>query len=214
MRLLPWRPDEATHETPDEEPPLLATAGTRDEDLRRQVLWGTPTLERWDLVESRWTLGSVLVLLSGAALGVLGMVAAARTGIDETWYWPVERVAGVRHSPLLAAVEAGVGVVLVLVGLAGRRGLAAVVCIAGAMAAGVAAIEPERVADELALQRWWAITLAVGGAALTVVSMAPWPHFIERHYSRAAKIAPSPAPDTLTRAAAPRIRTSDRADGP
>jgi hypothetical protein len=55
---------------------------------------GQPTLERWDLVESRWNLGSVLVLLAGAALAVVGVVAAARTGITTrgtgpSRLWPV-----------------------------------------------------------------------------------------------------------------------------
>jgi hypothetical protein len=212
MRLLYRHPDEAAPETADEEPPPLATLGTRDEELRREVP-GLPRLERWDLVESRWSLGSVLVLLAGAALAVLGVVAAARTGINETWYRPVERVAGLPHTPLLAAVEAGVGVLLVITGLAGARGLAAFVCIAGAIAAGVAAVEPELVAEELALQRWWAIALAVAGAGLAVASMVPWPHFVERHYTRAARIAPSAAPDAHTRAAEPWVRTSNPAGG-
>jgi hypothetical protein len=141
-------------------------------------------------VESRWNLGSVVVLLAGAALAVLGLVAAARTGLNETWYRPIAEVAGIRHTPMLAAVEAGVGVLLVIAGLAGARGLAAFVCIAGAMAAGIAALEAELVAEELALQRWWAIALAVAGAGLAVVSMVPWPHFVERHYSREAGTAP------------------------
>jgi hypothetical protein len=152
-----------------------------------------PTLERWDLVESRWSLGSVVVVLVGAALAVLGVVAVTRTGLDDSWYRPVVAVAGVRHTPLLAVVEAGVGVVLVGAGLAGARGAAALVCISGAMAAGVAAVEPGLVAGELALQRWWAVTLAAGGAGLAVVAMVPWPHFVERHYSRAAATGPAAA---------------------
>jgi hypothetical protein len=213
MRLLQRHPDETARGTPDEEPPLVAPVGSREEAQRLAEPGGPPTLERWDLVESRWSLGSVLVLLAGATLAVLGMVAAARTGINETWYRPVERVAGLRHTPLLAAVEAGVGALLVIAGLTGRQGLAALVCIAGAIAAGVAAIEAERVAEELALQRWWAIALAAVGAGLAVVSMMPWPHFVERHYTRAARIAPSAAPDANTRAAEPWPRTSNPAGG-
>jgi hypothetical protein len=133
----------------------------------------------------------VLVVLAGAALAVLGWVAAARTGFNETWYRPVEEVAGLRHTPLLAAVEAGGGVVLVIAGLAGACGLVAFVCIAGAMAAGVAALEPELIAEELVLERWWAITLAAAGAGLAVLSMVPWPHFVERLYTSAAGGAPS-----------------------
>jgi hypothetical protein len=240
MRLLHRYPDEIAREIRDEkqrrqvpeEPPFLVAIGThdeklqrqvpeeapphaaprtRDEELRRKVLGGPPRLERWDLVESRWSLGSVLVLLAGAALAVLGVVAAARTGINDTWYRPVEQVAGLRHTPLLAVVETGVGVLLVIAGLAGARGLAAAVCIAGAIAAGVAAIEPELVAEKLALPRWWAITLAAAGAGLAMVSMVPWPHFVERHYARAAGIAPSATPDANTRTAAPSVRTSNPA---
>src|ERR671918_1031821 len=148
---------------------------TRDDQQRRDPVEGAPTLERWDRVESPWNLGSVVVLLAGAALAVVGLVAAVRTGINQTWYRPVEEVAGVRHTPLLAAIEAGVGILLVIAALAGAHGLAAFLCIGGAMAAGIAALEPRLVAEELALQRWWAIALAVAGAGLAVLSMMPWP---------------------------------------
>jgi len=192
--------------------PQAAPPGRRDLGPGSQVVEEAPTLERWDLVESRWNLGSVLVLLAGAALAVVGVVAAARTGIDDTWYRPVEAVAGLRHTQLLAALEAGGGVLLVIAGLAGARGLAALVCITGAMAAGVAAIEPALVADELALQRWWAIALAAAGAGLAVVSMVPWPHFVERHYTRAAGTPPSAAP--RYRAAAPPVKTPNPVGAP
>jgi hypothetical protein len=203
MRSLYRDPDQAELPTAGVElgreapgrPLQLAAAGRGDEEPGLRTVEVQPTLERWDLVESRWSLGSVLVLLAGAALAVVGVVAAGRTGIDNTWYRPVGAVAGLRHTPLLAALETTVGVLLVIAGLAGARGGALLVCITGAMAAGVAAIDPELVADELALQRWWAITLAAAGAGLAVVSMLPWPHFVERHYTRAARTAPPTAPD-------------------
>jgi hypothetical protein len=100
---------------------------------------------------------------------------------------------------------------LVIFGLAGARGGSALVCITGAIAAGVAATERELVADELALQQWWAITLAAAGAGLAVVSMLPWPHFVERHYTRAADPARSAAPTPNSRAVEPPVRTSNPA---
>jgi hypothetical protein len=155
-----------------------------------------PTLERWDRVQSRWNLGSVLVLLAGAALAVLGGVALARTGVDETWFRPVHDVAGIHHTPLLAAIEAGVGLLLVIAGLAGTPGLAAFVSISAAMAAGVAAVEPRLVSEQLAAERWWLVAVAVAGAGLAVIAMVPWPRFVERHYTGEAATAgrgPSPA---------------------
>lgn len=168
---------------PAKESELLAALGTHDEKAGREVFEESPQLERWDLVQSRWNLGSALVLLAGAALVVLGAAAMARTGINDTWFSPAEEVAGIRHSPLLAAVEAGVGLLLVIAGLAGAPGLAAFVCISAAMAAGVGALVPDLVAEQLAAQRWWLIALAVAGAGLAVLSMVPWPHFVERHYT-------------------------------
>jgi hypothetical protein len=158
-------------------------AGTRDGTADGDVFGEPPSLERWDLVQSRWNLGSAVVLLAGAALAVLGAVALARTGINETWFRPVHEVAGIRHTPLLAAVEVGVGLLLVTAGLAGAPGLAAFICISAAMGAGVAALEPDLVSEQLAADRWWLGVLAIAGAGLAVLSMVPWPHFVQRHYT-------------------------------
>ncbi len=176
------RPQQRRREQ-DGEPDLLAALGTHEEKPAPVPFEEPPGLERWDRVQSRWNLGSVLVLLAGAALAVLGAVALTRTGIDRTWFGPVEEVAGIHHTPLLAAIEAGVGLLLVVAGLAGTPGLAAFVCISTAMAAGVVALEPDPVADQLATERWWLVALAVAGAGLAVLSMVPWPRFVERHYT-------------------------------
>jgi lysylphosphatidylglycerol synthetase-like protein (DUF2156 family) len=173
---------------------LLAALGTHDEKQAPELFEEPPRLERWDRVESRWNLGSAVVLLAGAALVVLGAAALARTGIDGTWFRPTVEVAGIHHTPLLAAIEAGVGLLLVIAGLAGAPGLAAFVSIAAAMAAGVAALEPERVASQLATERWWLVALAVAAAGLAVLSMVPWPRFVERHYtSEAASMTRPPS---------------------
>jgi hypothetical protein len=168
---------------PAGEPEFLAALGTHDEKPSREVFEEPPSLERWDLVQSRWNLGSALVLLAGAALAVLGAAAAARTGINHTWFSPAEEVAGIRHTPLLAVIEVGIGLLLVIAGLTGAPGLAVFVCISAAMAAGVGALQPDLVAEQLAAERWWLIALAVAGAGLAVLSMVPWPHFVERHYT-------------------------------
>jgi hypothetical protein len=171
------------------EPAFLDALETHDEKRGRRLFEEPPRLERWDRVESRWNLGSAVVMVAGAGLVVLGTAAAARTGINNTWFTPVEQVAGIRHTPLLAAVEAGVGLLLVIAGLLGAPGLAAFVCISVAMAAGVAALEPGLVAEQLAAERWWFIVLAVAGAGFAVLAMVPWPHFVERRYT--SEVAPA-----------------------
>ena len=136
-----------------------------------------------DVVVDRWTPGNVLAALAGAALAVLGIVALTRTEVDSTWYRPVEQVAGIDHTPLLAAIEIGVGALLVILALAGSRSLLAFVCLAVAIAAAVAAVDPELVDRELAIDRSWAIVLAASAGALAVLSMLPWPERVERRSS-------------------------------
>jgi hypothetical protein len=175
-----------------QESEFLAALRTRGDTPGPEAFEEPQILERWDRVESRWNLGSVVVLLAGAGLAVLGAVALARTGVNETWFRPVQEVAGIRHTPLLAAIEAGVGLLLVVGGLAGAPGLAAFVCISVAMAAGVAAVEPGLVAEQLAAERWWLVAVAVAGAGLAVLSMVPWPRFVERHYTSEAASRAAP----------------------
>lgn len=115
---------------------------------------------------ARWGLPAMLTAAAGVALAVLGVVALVRTGIDSTWYTPVVEVAGFDHTPLLGALEVGVGALLVLAALAGARMLAALVALAAGVAAAVVAIEPETVERELAMDRSWAVLLAVAGIAL------------------------------------------------
>lgn len=122
-----------------------------------------------DTRSTRWDLGSVLAVAAGAVLAVIGAVALARTGVNDTWYQPVEQVLGMDHTPLLGAIEVGVGVLLVLAGLAGARMLAALIAVVAAAAATVVAIEPEIADSELAIEQEWAVALAVVGFVLAAV---------------------------------------------
>jgi hypothetical protein len=145
---------------------------TRDDDIRDDVRDDTiderRAYPRQEMVQYKWSPANVLVVLAGVALAALGTVALIRTEINETWYTPVETVARINHTPLLGAIEVGVGALLV-------RMLTAFVCLAGAAAAAVAAIDPTRFETELAIERWWAIALAAGGAALAILLMLPRP---------------------------------------
>jgi len=147
----------------------------RDDDARDDAIDERPEYVGPEVVRYNWSPANVLVVLAGAALAALGIVALMRTEINETWYTPVATVAGINHTPLLGAIEVGFGALLVILGLLGIRALTAFVCLAGAVAAAVAAIDPSRFETELAIERWWAIALAAGGAALAVLLMLPRP---------------------------------------
>lgn len=128
---------------------------------------------REPVVQHKWSPAMALAVLAGAALAAFGIVVLIRTQVNETWYTPVEAVARIDHTPLLGALEVGVGALLVILALLGFRRLTAFACIAGAVAAAVAAIDPSRFATELAIERWWAVALAAAGATLALVLMVP-----------------------------------------
>jgi hypothetical protein len=152
----------------------IRTTPTRDDDIRGDTVDEGRAYPQ-EVVQYKWSPANVLVVLAGVALAALGIVALIRTEINETWYTPVETVARIDHTPLLAAIEVGVGALLVILGLLGVRLLTAFVCLVGAVAAAVAAMDPARFETELAIERWWAIALAAGGAALAVLLMLPRP---------------------------------------
>jgi hypothetical protein len=164
MRLFPRKRD-----LPDDRDDL------RDDEVPDETVDERQEVVHHDVVEYHWSPANVLVVLAGAALATLGIVALIRTEINDTWYTPVETVAGINHTPLLGAIEVAVGALLVILGLLGVRALTAFVCLAAAVAAGVAASDPGRFATELAIERWWAITLAASGGALAVLLMLPRP---------------------------------------
>jgi len=176
MRLLSRRRDLRDARDDDVRDDDVSRSHIRDDDVARdEAVDERYEGARQEVVQYHWSPANVLVVLAGVALAALGVVALIRTEINETWYTPVETVAGINHTPLLAAIEVGVGALLVILGLLGIRMLTAFVCLAGAVAAAVAAMDPARFETELAIERWWAIALAAGGAALAVLLMLPRP---------------------------------------
>jgi lysylphosphatidylglycerol synthetase-like protein (DUF2156 family) len=133
-----------------------------------------------ETVKQKWDIGSLLAVASGVALIVIGAVALVRTGVDSSWYRPVEQVAGIDHTALLGAIEVGVGALLVLAGLAGARTFAALIALVAGVGAALVAIEPSLVDRELALERGWAIALAVGGILLALLLVMARGRNVER----------------------------------
>jgi hypothetical protein len=119
---------------------------------------------------SAWPRAS-LGLAAGAALAVVGSVALLRTGIDGTWFRPQIEVLDADHTALLGALEIGAGLLLLLAGLMGSRVAVAILGLAMALGATAMAIEPEGLQRELAIESWWAWTLAAAGVVLTLAAL-------------------------------------------
>ncbi len=120
---------------------------------------------------SRMSLGPLLAIVAGAALVAFGCIVLARTGLDGTWYRPRREVLDADHTALLGVLEIGVGVILLLAGVTGSRVLVAILGLAMALGATAIAIEPEELQRELAIERWWAWTLAALGVTLTLSAL-------------------------------------------
>ncbi|MGH9211565.1 MAG: hypothetical protein ACRD2C_12910 [Acidimicrobiales bacterium] len=121
--------------------------------------------------ERSWPVASIAAAAAGAVLAVIGIVAVIRAGLNETWFAPEVEVLRADHTPLLGALQVGAGVLLLVLGLAGSRLLVAVAGIAGALLCTAAAVEPEELARELAIESWWAWVLAGAGVALTLLAL-------------------------------------------
>jgi hypothetical protein len=163
------------HRTPpDERAAAEARDAARLERERAEIERERHAETHEEVVErrKRWDTVGFLTAAYGAALAVMGTIALVRTEVDDSWYEPVTEVAGVRQSPLMAAIELGAGVVLVLALLVGLRMLAALVALAGGVAATAGAIEPSQVNPELAIERSWAIALAATSLALGLLLIA------------------------------------------
>lgn len=120
---------------------------------------------------ARVTLGGLVAIASGAALAVVGCVALLRAGIDSTWFRPRVHVIEADHTALLGALEIGAGLLLLLAGLTGSRVLVTILGLAMAVASASVAVEPAEVQRELAIESWWAWTLAAVGAALVLAAL-------------------------------------------
>jgi hypothetical protein len=141
-----------------------------ERSVRRTMTVPSRTVDR----SSAWpsgSLGPLLAMVAGAALAVVGSVALVRTGIDGTWFRPRVEVLDADHTALLGAVEIGAGLLLLLFGLTGSRLAVALLALAMALGATALAIEPEELQRELAIERWWAWTLAAAGVVLTLAAL-------------------------------------------
>jgi hypothetical protein len=141
-----------------------------ERSVRRTVTLPSRSRERTS-ARPRLSLGPLVAVATGAAVAVVGAVAAMRAGLDATWYRPRVKVLDADHTALLGAVEIGAGLLLLLAGLTGSRVMVALLGLAMALGATALVIEPEELQRELAIETWWASTLAAAGVVVTVAAL-------------------------------------------
>lgn len=146
--------------------------GVDDRTEREPVTTTTMHRER-EVVVDQWSFADAVVAIIGAGLALVGALVLVRTGIDASWYRPVETVADATHTPLLGALEVGAGVLLMLTAAARSRALPALAGLALAVAGALAAIEYAEVSRELAIEESWAWMLAGVGLLVSIVSLVP-----------------------------------------
>jgi hypothetical protein len=133
-----------------------------------------------DVVVTHWSVGDVLVALIGAALAAVGIIVLIRTGVNSTWYRPTTSIFDANHTPLLGLIEAGTGVVLVLAALARLRFVTTLIGLAMAVGGVVAAIETSEWSRELAIEDWWAWTMAGVGLVVALLALLPRRGHVDR----------------------------------
>lgn len=144
-----------------------------ERSIRRTMRIPSRRVERTGTRAPAWNPASILAIVAGGALAVVGVLVLMRAGVNETWYRPTVEVLNANHTALLGLVELGAGVLVLLLGIMGSRILVAMAGIAGSLLATAAAVAPEDVATELAIESWWAWVLAAAGVLLTLVALQP-----------------------------------------
>jgi hypothetical protein len=133
-----------------------------------------------DVVVAHWSIADVLIALVGAALVAIGVVVLVRTGVNSTWYRPTTSILDATHTPLLGVIEAGTGVALVLAAVGRLRFVTTIIGLAMAVAGVVAAIETSEWSRELAIEDWWAWTMAGVGLVVALLALAPRRGHVDR----------------------------------
>lgn len=141
--------------------------------VREHYVTATPVpVERHTTATARrWAFDSAICGLVGVVSAVVGLIALARAGVDETLSDPLVDVVGFQHTALLGFVEVGVGAALLLAAAVASRGAAIFFGTLLAIAAFVGAIEADRFRDRLGLESSFAWLTFVAAVVVVVTAL-------------------------------------------
>lgn len=154
--------------------------------VRRNVVVGAPVSQTFEsdnrsvVWSRRISPVSILSIVAGALLVIVGAVALLRSDLHGSLSDPMVKVAGLTHTPLLGLIEIGIGIILMLGGADRSRSTVVFMGSALVVFGIILVIQSESLRDELgvtAAHGWWAIVI---GAAL-LIGAAMLPTFTRSH---------------------------------
>jgi uncharacterized membrane protein HdeD (DUF308 family) len=119
----------------------------------------------------RFAFDSLIVGIVGLALTIVGLIALTRAGIKGPMDQPVVKVLGYTHTATLGAIEAGIGICLLICAAATARAAAVFFGLVLGVAGIVGAAQTSSFRRTLALQSglaWWAV---IAAAIVVLVSL-------------------------------------------
>ena len=169
-----WKRFERTGKT-DDSPTVVTGRAVRPAAPAARAAPAEPEVTRTEreIVVEQWSFADAVIAVIGAGMALIGALVLVRTGVDGSWFRPVEEVVDATHTPLLGLLELGAGVLLMFTAAARSRALPALAGLAIAVLAAMAAIENAKVSRELAIEESWAWMLAGVGLLVSVVSLVP-----------------------------------------
>lgn len=119
----------------------------------------------------RFDPASAITVLFGIALLILGLIALIRAGTDGDWSTPTVSVAGFDHTAILAVIEIGAGLLLMIAGFSTSRGASMFFATLLGIAAVVAAVQADSL-DDLAIESAFAWLIVVGSVLVVLADVA------------------------------------------
>lgn len=122
---------------------------------------------------SRFTPSALVAGIAAIALLLVGGITAARAGIDSTLDEPVVEVANYTATALLGLIELAFGLMLLMAALTRSRRSILFLGIVGGVLALVAVFQPSAGRGWLAIERGFAVWVAIGMGVVAATALLP-----------------------------------------
>jgi hypothetical protein len=146
-----------------------------------------PVAAQYDTVRTsrQFSAPAAIAGIVGVALLIMGLIACLRAGFGGPLNQPVVQVLGFAHTATLGIVDVGAGIVLLLAAVGGSRGVQIFSGVLLGVFGVVAAAEPTKLQEQLAIEKSYGVLLAIAGIVI-VLAAALLPNYA-RYVERTAR---------------------------